>query len=153
MNNLDPKSRIVVHVSIKLLLRNGEKILFLESSTQPNKYDLPGGRINVEEWEKSFTEVLMREIIEELGEQVRYTILPGDPAILRFTSKTRTFDDGTPIRAIVLLYEGKYISGDIQISSEHASYKWVDSVSLDTKDCMVGEQFGRDLNYYLYNPL
>jgi len=103
-------------------------------------------------WEKNFTDILTREITEELGETITYTIAPQNPSILRFTSRTGKFDDNTPIRAIVLLYEGMYITGDIQISSEHASYTWVDSAQFDTTHCMVGEQFGKGLNDYLHKP-
>lgn len=107
-----------LQVGVKAFLQNQEgKYLILKISKEryperKEKWDIPGGRI---EPEKSLMENLRREIKEETGllleDQVR---LIAAQDILR-----------VPGRHVVrLTYRGK-VKGEVKLSEEHTSYKWV----------------------------
>ncbi|MEX2007937.1 MAG: NUDIX hydrolase [Candidatus Spechtbacterales bacterium] len=104
-------------VSLKALLRDGDKVLLLFDKRH-GKVDFPGGRIDETESKISLIEVLQRELREELGTDVRYQL--GQP-LFQFK---RYFPD-TKNRVLVTIYDAKYLGGKIQLSEEHASYEWV----------------------------
>ncbi|MFA7286339.1 MAG: NUDIX hydrolase [Patescibacteria group bacterium] len=104
------------NVGLKILLRRGNSYLFVYT---PEGYlDIPGGRIDATEHTTPLLTVLKRELKEELGTKVRYTI--GQP-IFHFR---RHFSN--PEKHIFLVvYEATYRKGDIVLSSEHARYQWL----------------------------
>ncbi len=60
-------------VGLKILLKKEDKFLFLiDSST--GFLDLPGGRIDEIEHETQLTEIIAREVNEELGENIKYKL-------------------------------------------------------------------------------
>jgi len=104
--------------SFKLILKNGKKLLILRESAT-GFLDLPGGRIEKNETRLPIKELFKREINEELGESVKYEILK--PAF-----QYRRYDKFRKIYALMNAYEGRYLSGNIKLSSEHDKYEWVD---------------------------
>lgn len=104
------------YVGLKILLRRGDSYLFVYT---PEGYpDIPGGRIDATEHTTQLLTVLKRELREELGTSVRYEI--GKP-IFHFR---RHFSN--PEKHIFLVvFEAKYISGEINLSKEHARYEWL----------------------------
>lgn len=104
-------------VALKLLLRKGNKTLFLKD-TYNQGWDLPGGRIDNVEDKTPLEQILIRELNEEIGDGVKYTI---GKSVFQYR---KFFQRKTPV--FVVVYEGKYISGDIKISSEHNGYDWLD---------------------------
>ena len=112
----------VFYCSLKVVLKNsGGQILALEAQTIGDLsgfYDLPGGRIDEGEISLPFEPLLDREIKEEVG-AIQYTI---DPRPIFSTTWTLP----SYLHPFVYVYyEGQYKSGDIKISDEHMSYKWV----------------------------
>jgi hypothetical protein len=57
MNKVVPISYAVYHVGMKILLKKGNEYLFL-IDTIYNLYDLPGGRIDSNEYNTPLTEVI-----------------------------------------------------------------------------------------------
>jgi 8-oxo-dGTP pyrophosphatase MutT (NUDIX family) len=126
----------IYQVSLKVFLKNSAgRVLVLktpESGSYKGFYDLPGGRIDVDEFQLPFTEVLYREIQEEVGD---VDCLIGDNPISlgrHFVPKGPLRDDD--MQFLYVFFEGEYRSGDIQISSEHADYKWVDLKAISLED-------------------
>lgn len=107
------------HVGLKILLWKGNKILLLRTAER-KLWDLPGGRIDDVESKTPLMKVLKREVREELGSGVKYKI--GRPAF-----QFRRFVYSRGVYALHTVYEARYISGKIKLSSEHASYEWIDS--------------------------
>lgn len=85
------KQRDFYQVSLKIILKNQQgQILILKAMNEgrfAGFYDLPGGRIDVDEFSLPFEEIIDREIMEEVG-NVKYKLYSFPVAIAR---------DGPPI--------------------------------------------------------
>ncbi len=66
------KERGIYQVSLKLLLKNNKgEILALKAAdngSYAGYHDLPGGRIDADEFNTDFTEIIEREVKEEIGD-------------------------------------------------------------------------------------
>lgn len=113
------KQHALYHVGLKVLLKKGQEYLFLSMGnySEVPYLDLPGGRIDADEQSTSISEILGREIREELG-SIQYQIIK---PVVHFR---RYFPDRN-LRIFVVVYEAEYISGDISLSDEHSGYKWL----------------------------
>jgi 8-oxo-dGTP pyrophosphatase MutT (NUDIX family) len=110
-------------VSLKAVIWRDDEILVLRSPD--GAFDCPGGRIDEDEKTIPRTEVLSRELLEELGPKTTYVI--GNSL---FTSY-RTYDlEGVVHDVMVVFYETVYSGGNIELSEEHSSYEWVTPVKL-----------------------
>lgn len=111
----------LLKVATKLILTNNQgEILALEAlsnGSMKGYYDLPGGRMDEEEIGKPFPEIIAREVLEELGE-IDYQL---DPRPV--TSLSWVWPNGQAITFIY--YQAKFLNGEIKISDEHLSYKWL----------------------------
>lgn len=116
--------RALLQVSLKVLLRNGEKVLLVRGDK--GEIDLPGGRIEAGEENVPLETIIAREIREELGEDVKFH--SGNPL---FVNRVFRKEDGEWIFAVV--YDAVYISGDIRLSKEHISFEWVDRGSYQVR--------------------
>ncbi len=128
------KERDFYQISLKLLLKNNEgKILALKAiddGTYSGYYDLPGGRIDTDEFRKDFSEILRREAMEEIGD-VTFQLHDKPVAIGRHLIPAGMTSAGKDIHVLYLFFLGKYTGGNVTISSEHTEYVWLD---LDTID-------------------
>jgi len=127
-------------VSLKLFLQNeqGETLLLAaqEESSMAGFYDLPGGRIDKSEVQLPFTEILRREVAEELGDAVRYTLNSERPAAAarhNFWSRRANAE----MWALQLYFSAKYLEGEVKISDEHAGFKWITLTKDNAKQYFV----------------
>ena len=113
------KKHAIFLIAFKLLLRKDNKVLFLRLAEEKflNVLDLPGGRADEGEEEIPFLEILEREVKEEIGEDVKYNL--GKLAFQNYRRVQKPY-------ALINVYEGEYLSGDIKLSPEHISYEWID---------------------------
>jgi len=116
------------HISLKLILENewGE-ILGLKCVNEgylAGFYDFPGGRINSDELELAYEEIIAREMAEEVGGAVEYEVDLHPVSICKNVYFSETLDRENCI--FMILFKAKYLGGDIQISDEHIGYKWLD---------------------------
>lgn len=81
-------------------------------------WDLPGGRIDATEVHAPFPTIIHREIKEELGEQVLYTL---KQPILHVTRHIA----GQKEPVLLVVFEAEYLSGSIILSPEHKQYEWI----------------------------
>ena len=114
------------YVSQKVIFYNADekKFLLLKSKDMGGGFcalygpwDLPGGRINGDE---DIDVALEREIVEEVGDEIRYELDN------RFELIGRTKFHFPSIRksVVVLCFLSTYQGGDIKLSEEHTEYKW-----------------------------
>ena len=115
-------------VSLKLLLKKGSKILVLKEA-DTEFFDIPGGRIDENEIKAPIQKILKREIQEELGSDIKYKVFNLEPAVIY-----RRFKKPGNGRAFILVFEAKYLSGNIKLSFEHESFEWVDPKKFNPKD-------------------
>ncbi|MDD4990097.1 MAG: NUDIX domain-containing protein [Candidatus Pacebacteria bacterium] len=124
-------------VSLKIILNNkkGETLILKgwPSETFKGMFDLPGGRIESNEFEKPIEKIIAREVKEEIGSvKFKINLKPvGAGRCITAKSKTKIF---------YILFEAKYQSGKIKISEEHMDFKWV---KLNKKN--VGKLFHKSL--------
>lgn len=112
------KSKYEFHrISLKVLLKKKSKVLILRD--QNDLIDLPGGRVESKEVKSSFEKILRREVKEELGPDVVFNL---KGPIFYF----RTYSNKNKYWSLVIMHEGEYIKGDITLSKEHKSYKWIE---------------------------
>ena len=104
--------------AVKVLLYKNTDVLVLFT---PDGYiDFPGGRISEGEESIPFKEVVSRELAEELGPDIKYSV-----GRLAFVSKRRYTYTGKVNHIVALYYNATLIKGDIQLSEEHAHYEWM----------------------------
>ena len=126
------KKYATFNVSFKLILRKGNKILFLTES-ETGFLDLPGGRVEENETKLPFEDLFKREIREELGGNVKYKIL--GPVI-----QYRRHNKFTRMYALITAYEAQYLSGKIKLSLEHNKYEWIDPKKYNLKNKKINNK-------------
>lgn len=117
--NHDPA---MFHIGLKVLLVNdkGEFLLLKAISKRTewhNTWDLPGGRINQDELDIGFHKIIDREIKEEAGD-IQYKLRPDPVALAKCSYKNEATD------RFFILFEAKYLGGEIKLSDEHSEYVW-----------------------------
>lgn len=116
-------------ISLKVILKNEKnEILLLEANLEgsfANYYDLPGGRIDTDEFTTPFFDIIKREIIEEIGD-INFTLNIKPVAVGRHLAPATITKKDHDIHVLYLFFEAQYINGEINISNEHINYKWVD---------------------------
>lgn len=137
------------HISLKLLLKNDKGEMLLLKSISKNKewhdtWDLPGGRINKDEIDVGFHEAIDREIKEEVGE-IEY-VLRADPVSLSKCSYEH--DDS---QRFFILFEAKYIKGEIKVSEEHSGYAWKKITSKNAEENFHQVIKQLMVNYFKWN--
>ncbi len=111
-------------ITQKLFLRDGDKFLIMRDS-KSGYGDLPGGRMNEDEFFDDWMKSVHREVEEELGESVRVEINP-KPI---FVHKHRVNEGNHP--CIIIAYQAKLLGGEIIISDEHDFLDWVSVKNYD----------------------
>lgn len=123
---------MTLQVGVKILLKSGsDKYLFLKrvESFKPGvqKWDIPGGRINVDE---TLDDALAREVYEETALKIdSYELLAAQDI----------FVEDKDLHVVRLTYIGKAIGDEITISDEHSEYKWM------TKQQVINEPLDKYL--------
>lgn len=106
----------IVAPATRALVKKGSKFLILTKSSKedvtPNTYDLPGGRF---EFGENPEEAIVREVKEETGLDVKVVKLINATAPI-VKEKLQLF---------VATFLCKHISGELKLSSEHESAKWM----------------------------
>lgn len=137
-----PNRHISYHVGLKILLRKQDEFLFLKPALG-SSFDLPGGRISVEEKETPLHEILHREIREELGPTLKYQL--GSSAF-----QYRRYFPALNLSVFLNVYEAVFISGDILLSPEHRSYQWINPLEFPFKEAqfLSKEEYLGFKNYF-----
>jgi 8-oxo-dGTP diphosphatase len=113
-----------LQVGVKILVQNdNDEFLLLErAGSMPSDggryWDIPGGRINENE---PLLKALGREVEEETGLR-----LNSEPELL---CAQDIFVEKADLHVVRLTYRGK-AAGEVTVSEEHSSYKWVDEKEL-----------------------
>jgi 8-oxo-dGTP pyrophosphatase MutT (NUDIX family) len=111
-------------ITQKLFLRDGDRFLVLKDR-KSGYGDLPGGRMDEEEFFEDWMDSLHREMHEEMGEKIQYEVEP-KPILIY---KHRVTEGNHP--CVILGYAGKYLGGEIIMSDEHDYMEWVDVKTFD----------------------
>lgn len=133
----------IYYTSFKILLKKENSFLFLKDFK--NFWDLPGGRVDINEVEIPILKVIKREVKEELGSKIKYFI---SGPIIQY--RRHCYNE---IGNLNTIYEGEYISGLIKLSLEHKSYHWIDLEKMDfkQKNFRSKEEYKVFINYFNKN--
>lgn len=133
------KQRGIYQVSLKLLLKNnnGEVLALkaVDNGSYTGYYDLPGGRIDADEFRVDFAEIIEREVKEEIG-NIEVKVNSKPVGVGRHLIPANMTSSGKDIQVLYLFFEAEYLNGDINISNEHTNFKW-----LSLKDIKLDEYF------------
>lgn len=120
-------------VAAKALVRDGGKLLITHDVF--GDWDIPGGRIKKDEFEKPFEAVLERKIREELGDNIQYEVR--EPKVFFKVERVEAGID-TKVRIFAVGYEVKYLGGTITLGDHHDEYRWVDVNNFKPDELFVG---------------
>jgi 8-oxo-dGTP pyrophosphatase MutT (NUDIX family) len=120
-------------VAVKLLLRDGDKLLITHDVF--GDWDLPGGRIKKDEFDKPLESVIERKIAEELGADVKYKL--GKPEVF-FRHERKEQRLGEMVRIFAVGYGAEYLGGDLKLGNHHDKYEWVDVKSFNPEKYFTG---------------
>lgn len=133
MSQADSRDKDLYHVAVKLLLRDGDKLLITHDIFKA--WDLPGGRIKKDEFDRPLEAVIARKMDEELGGEVRYEL--GKPTVF-FRVERVEHNTGETVRIFAIGYEAKYLDGDIKLGEHHDQMEWVDVHTFKPEDYFTG---------------
>lgn len=105
-------------ITQKAFIRRGDELLVMRDR-KSGEGDLPGGRMNEDEFFGDWIISLKRELSEELGNNLKLNIR--EDVIL--VHKHRVNLGNHP--CVILGYEAEYESGELRISDEHDYMEWV----------------------------
>jgi len=121
-------------VAVKLLLRDGDKLLITHDIF--GDWDLPGGRIRKDEFDKPLEAVIERKINEELGPRVRYEL--DKPKVFFRVERAENSLGGEKVRIFAVGYEAKYLGGEVGLGDHHDRMEWVDINSFEPEAYFTG---------------
>lgn len=131
---MNKTARDFYQISLKLVLKNGNgEVLLMKAQNKDiyaGFYDLPGGRINVDEFEVPLPDILRREVREEIGD-VEYDLNPRPVTVARHLIPASISVHKRDVHVLYLLYEGLYKNGEVTVSREHTGFMWVDPRSVE----------------------
>lgn len=131
---MDDKSKDLYFVAVKLLLRDGDKLLITHDIF--GDWDIPGGRLRKNEFDAPLESVIERKIREELGDDVKYKL--GKPKVFFRHEREEDALQGNWVRIFAVGYEATYLGGDIGYGDHHDQMEWVDVKSFKPEDYFEG---------------
>jgi 8-oxo-dGTP pyrophosphatase MutT (NUDIX family) len=134
---MDSKSKDLYFVAVKLFLRDGDKLLITHDIF--GSWDLPGGRIKKDEFEKPLESVIARKTREELGPDVQYEL--GKPHIFFRVEREEHGLDGQLVRIFAVGYDAVYKGGKVQLGDHHDKMEWVDVNTFNPEKYFTGGWF------------
>ncbi len=109
-------------VAVKIFLKKDGKFLIMKDNF--GDWDLPGGRLKADEFETPLEDIIKRKMLEELGDDVRYTI--GRPVVFMRHERREAVPGNPTVRIFAVGYEGALTGGEIRISERHTELLWAD---------------------------
>ena len=129
----DEVAKDLYFVAVKLFLRDGNKLLITHDIF--GSWDLPGGRIKKNEFEKPLESVIIRKIYEELGPKIQYKV--GSPQIF-FRVERLENSTKEKVRIFAIGYEAAYLGGEVGLGDHHDKMEWVNINTFRPEDYFTG---------------
>ena len=128
----------ISYIGVKGLIVNNEGRVLITQEPKHfvggGKWELPGGKIANGEEDVPLEEILKREIFEELGEGFKVEIGPIIDVMRRPWDKAGASAD----QVMLVVFECKYISGEIALSEENIGSAWITKNELPSYEFVKG---------------
>lgn len=122
------------YVAVKLFLRDGDKLLITHDIF--GDWDLPGGRIRINEFDTPLPDVVARKVVEELGPDARYKL--GEPKAFFRVARREHDQGGQEVHIFAVGYEAQYLGGELTMGDHHDQLEWVDVHSVKPEVYFTG---------------
>lgn len=122
------------YVAVKVFMRKADQLLILKDNF--GCWDLPGGRINTDEFETLLEDIIKRKMSEELGSEIKYSI--GKPMVFMRHQREEQIEGNPTVRIFAIGYEGIFEGGDIKLSERHTEMQWVDVKTFKPEEYFTG---------------
>ncbi|MDD5433235.1 MAG: NUDIX hydrolase [Candidatus Pacebacteria bacterium] len=123
-----PSERDFYQVSLKLFLKNNEgEVLCLKAARggiYDGFYDLPGGRIHLDEFKDPLEKIIKREVQEEVG-NIEFELNLKPVALGRNENPKKEGPLGGFVHILNIFFKANFKCGEIKISDEHRNFKWI----------------------------
>jgi len=131
-------------VAIKILLRDGDKLLVTKDSY--GAWDIPGGRIRKDQFDVSDEDILAEKVRVEIGPQVRYEL--GDIKTTLRVQREEIGRNGAIVRVYAICYEATYLAGEIELGGYHENVEWIDLRTANLADYTTPDGWVHQLTEY-----
>jgi ADP-ribose pyrophosphatase YjhB (NUDIX family) len=121
-------------VAVKLLLEKDGKLFIFKDKW--NDWDLPGGRIRKDEFEKPLEEIIKRKMKEELGDDIEYKV--GKPIVFFRHERQEVTAEKQIVRIFAVGFEATLEKGESQLGDHHIEMKWVDIKTFNPEEYFTG---------------
>lgn len=124
-----PNHHDLYQVSLKVIVSNEhDEILVLNArptGSFAGYFDLPGGRIDVDQFEVPYLTILREKISSELGPlELEFSEAP--VAIGRhLISQDSDSGEGRQTHLLYVFFAAKYVGGNLVLSSQHSGFRWL----------------------------
>jgi len=120
-------------VAVKIFLEKDGKFLVMKDNF--GDWDLPGGRINRDEFETSLENIIIRKMNQEVGKDVKYKL--GKPIVFM---RHERIEDSTKeaVRIFAIGYQASWIEGEIKTSERHTEIVWADQKTYKPEEYFKG---------------
>ena len=111
-------------VAVKVFLRDKAGRLYI-TKDRFGCWDLPGGRLKYNDFDKPLEKVVERKMREELGKSVKYKLQK--PVVFMRHERAELLPDGgtQKVRIFAIGYEARYLGGKINLGKNHEKSEWV----------------------------
>jgi ADP-ribose pyrophosphatase YjhB (NUDIX family) len=140
---MELNGKAVYFVAVKVFLRDGDKLLLIHD--QWSNWELPGGRIKLDEFQQPLEKTVARKISEELGDKVKYSIPRPTGTFVQVSRDEHVGDRTQKVQIFAIGFEANYLGGEIDMGDHHDQLKWIDvntfrPLDLQNNDWMRGIQ-------------
>jgi len=124
-------------VAVKIFLKDKEGKLLI-TKDRFGDWDIPGGRLRMNDFETPLDDVITRKMEEELGNQIRYNIQ--EPIVFMRHERDEVLPDGgrEKRRIFAVGYDANYLDGNIILGQNHEKYEWVSIENFIPEDYFQG---------------
>lgn len=120
-------------VAVKVFLEKDGKFLVMKDNF--GDWDLPGGRIKIDEFETSLESVVERKMRQEVGGEVKYQL--GKPIVFMRHERIEN-SSNMSVRIFAIGYQATWISGVVNTSERHTEIVWADQKTFKAEEYFKG---------------
>ncbi len=108
-------------VAVKIFLEKDDKFLILKDGF--GEWDIPGGRIRIDEFDTPLEKIVERKMAEELGSKIHYSL--GKPVVFMRHERAEAIPGNPQVRIFAVGYRATLENGEIELTSHHTDMLWV----------------------------